>query len=305
MMDAPRRSARRDPSESIKAKSIADEDPHEDDRKRQFYIFTHNLTRFYLSPRLGYANNEEWLRKRQIRFVVNVTNTRGDFEDQPFYEDLATGMHPSHAFFGTKVPIKTSIQYHQVGVEDVPSKNEAKKFERLIPGAIHWMHGASNAWTTRELEVYRNISEQSMQAGKKMFTNYGILVHCEEGRCRSPSVLLSYMMFHLGYDLLPAYQLLRAKVPGLLINPQFLIMLRNVEESWKGYPSSTLPILPKDVSYEQKMEEIRKGAERKKQERETKRRRSKAKIDGDDLVDQMKAVQLDDVEEKEEDEEYF
>ena len=245
IMEGRRTSSRTNPEPKIIAKSIADTDPLESFRDRQYYIFTHNLTRFYLSPRTGYADNEKWLRNRNIRYVVNVTMNQGDFRAKPLkYKDKLT-QAGSTLVTGENLETKVRMLYYQVKVPD--NKMEAKKFEGKIESALNWMKDRSSEWKAGKLESHLAIRDELKKPGV-LFKNYGILVHCEEGRSRSATLIIAYMMHELGYDLRRAYKLLYSKVPNLNINDGFLNMLRNLEKKWKGIPiegKSTLPQIPK------------------------------------------------------------
>jgi len=61
-----------------------------------------------------------------------------------------------------------------------------------------------------------------------------VLVHCSEGKSRSPSIVIAYAMTKLKIDLQHAYHLVKQQVPELKINDGFKLQLMNYEMQLTG-----------------------------------------------------------------------
>lgn len=70
----------------------------------------------------------------------------------------------------------------------------------------------------------------------------GILIHCAEGRSRSPTVLIALLLSSGVWSLAAAYELLDKRIANLLINDGFMNMLRDYEVTLKGLTETTLPM---------------------------------------------------------------
>jgi hypothetical protein len=229
MEKGPKRKAKLEPI--VKKEEESEEEEGKEKKKcitRQYKIIRHNESNIFLSS-VDQAHDPDWIRKNNIRFILNVSKKLANVMET---KDEDGRVVPTNYFF----PGGTSGNWAPITYKRIPVKDESKAktlMEAYIPDAIDWIH-------ERSLDYARRTSR-----GRLMYpllgVNTGILVHCNLGKSRSPTVLASFLMRYEDFNMKTALLFLEAKVMRpLTINAGFMEVLRNFELDTLGIQTVSL-----------------------------------------------------------------
>jgi protein-tyrosine phosphatase len=145
------------------------------------------------------AQNREWLDLNNIKYILNTSREVGNFFDQDFV----------YKRYILKDLSQNSKIFCRILVQDSTDEVLKEHFE----GALEFIHQGRN------------------------LQNGGVLVHCSEGKSRSVSFTIAYLMKHENYNLKNAVEHVVAKHPTIRINDGFKRQLMDFEASLGKPPS--------------------------------------------------------------------